>query len=119
MRAAKIMGTGCEEPNPFLSEAVRAQWKAVCLGHNKVVVRQSPTGPSEAPGPEQYDGPWFSEHVEQARMGELTAAVASPLPTVTGAGVIATDVGNLRLALMALLPNISGLVLCFGMALRQ
>jgi hypothetical protein len=65
-------------------------------------------------------------------------AIASPVPTaatiadadpqVTGAvrlaqwvglGVTATDVGNLRLALMALLPNIAGLVLCFGMALRR
>jgi hypothetical protein len=33
-------------------------------------------------------------------------------------GVTATDIGN-RLALMALLPNIAGLVLCFGMALRR
>jgi hypothetical protein len=78
------------------------------------------------------------EHVEQARMSELAAAIALPVPAaatisdpdpqVTGAvrlaqwiglGVTATDVGNLRLALMALLPNIAGLVLCFGIALRR
>jgi hypothetical protein len=78
------------------------------------------------------------EHVEQVRMTELTAAIASPVPTaatiaeadpqVTGAvrlatwvglGVTATDIGNLRLALMALLPNLAGLVLCFGVALRR
>lgn len=78
------------------------------------------------------------EHAEQVRMSELAAAIASPVPIaatiadadpqVTGAvrlaqwiglGVTAVDVGNLRLALMALLPNIAGLVLCFGMALRR
>jgi hypothetical protein len=78
------------------------------------------------------------EHVEQARMSELTATIALPIPTVAaiadadpqvtatvrlarwvGLGVTATDVGNLRLALMALLPNIAGLVLCFGMAQRR
>jgi hypothetical protein len=78
------------------------------------------------------------EHAEQARMTELAAAIALPLPTaptiadadpqVTGAvrlatwaglGVTATDVGNLRLALMALLPNLAGLILCFGVALRK
>jgi hypothetical protein len=78
------------------------------------------------------------EHVEQARMSDLAAAIALPVPTaatisdpdpqVTGAvrlaqwiglGVTATDVGNLRLTLMALLPNLAGLVLCFGMALRR
>jgi hypothetical protein len=67
-------------------------------------------------------------HVEQARMSELAAAIALPMPTAAtiadpdpqvtatvrlarwvGLGVTATDVGNLRLALMALLPNIAGL----------
>jgi hypothetical protein len=32
---------GSQEPNPFLSQAERAQWQAVCLRHNKVLVRQS------------------------------------------------------------------------------
>jgi hypothetical protein len=78
------------------------------------------------------------EHVEQARMSELGAAIASPVPDaativdadpqVTGAmrlaqwvglGVTATDIGNPRLALLALLPNLAGLVLCFGVALRK
>jgi hypothetical protein len=78
------------------------------------------------------------EHVEQTRMGELAAAIALPIPTAAaiadadpqvagavrlaqwvGLGVTATDVGNLRLALMALLPNLAGLVLCFGVALRR
>jgi hypothetical protein len=78
------------------------------------------------------------EHAEQVRMSELAAAIASPVPAaasiadadpqVTGAvrlaqwiglGVTATDVGNLRLVLMALLPNIAGLVLAFGSALRR
>jgi hypothetical protein len=78
------------------------------------------------------------EHVEQARMSDLAAAIALPVPTavtiadpdpqVTGAvrlaqwvglGVTPMDVGNLRLALMALLPNLAGLVLSFGLALRR
>jgi hypothetical protein len=78
------------------------------------------------------------EHVERTRMSELAAAIALPVPPaatitdgdpqVTGAvrlaqwiglSVTATDVGNLRLALMALLPNLAGLVLCFGLALRR
>jgi hypothetical protein len=78
------------------------------------------------------------EHTEQARMTELAAAIALPVPAaavitdadpqVTGAvrlaqwaglGVTATDIGNLRLALMALLPNLAGLVLCFSVALRK
>jgi hypothetical protein len=71
-------------------------------------------------------------------MSELTAAIASPIPTAAtiadadpqvagavrlaqwvGLGVTATDIENLRLALMALLPNVAGLVLCFGVALRR
>jgi hypothetical protein len=71
-------------------------------------------------------------------MTELAAAVAAPVPAaasiadadpqVTGAVRLATwaglpvtdtDVGNLRLALMALLPNLAGLVLCFGTSLRR
>jgi hypothetical protein len=78
------------------------------------------------------------EHVEQARMAELAAAIAAPVPTAAtiadadpqvagavrlaqwaGLGVTAIDIGNLRLALMALLPNLAGLVLCFGVALRR
>jgi hypothetical protein len=78
------------------------------------------------------------EHMEQARMSELAAAIALPVPIAAsisdadpqitaavrlaqwiGIGVTPTDVGNLRLALMALLPNIAALVLCFGMALRR
>jgi hypothetical protein len=78
------------------------------------------------------------EHVEQARMSELAAAIALPVPTAAtiadadpqvagavrlatwaGLGVTATDIGNLRLAVMALLPNLAGLVLCFGVALRR
>jgi hypothetical protein len=58
----------------------------------------------------------------------IAATIADPDPQITaavrlaqwvGLGVTATDVGNLRLALMALLPNIAGLVLCFGMVLRR
>jgi hypothetical protein len=77
------------------------------------------------------------EHLEQARLSEIQAAIAAPLPTVatiadanpqvTGAVRLATwaginltavDVGNVRLALIGLLPNLSGLVLAFGVALR-
>jgi hypothetical protein len=76
--------------------------------------------------------------MEQARMSELTAAIASLVPTAAtiadpdpqvtatvrlaqwaGLGVTATDIGNLRLVLMALLPNLAGLVLAFGSALRK
>jgi hypothetical protein len=78
------------------------------------------------------------EREEQARLTELSAALALPLPAtprvaeadpqLTGAlrlaswaGLRATadDLSNLRLALMALLPNLAGLVLCFGIALRR
>jgi hypothetical protein len=77
------------------------------------------------------------EHVEQARMSELQSAISVPVPTaatiadadpqVTGALRLASwaglklsagDIGNLRLALMGLLPNLAGLVLAFGVALR-
>jgi hypothetical protein len=77
------------------------------------------------------------EHLEQARLSEIQAAIAAPLPTVatiadadpqvTGAVRLATwaginltavDVGNVRLALIGLLPNLGGLVLAFGVALR-
>jgi Tfp pilus assembly protein FimV len=77
------------------------------------------------------------EHAEQARMSELQSAIAAPVPTVptiteadpqvagavrlaswAGLNLTATDVGNLRLALMGLLPNLAGLVLAFGVALR-
>ena len=77
------------------------------------------------------------EQEEQARLTELTAALARPLPIApplaeadpqlagvlrlanwAGLSVTADDLGNLRLALMALLPNLAGLILCFGVALR-
>jgi hypothetical protein len=77
------------------------------------------------------------EHAEQARMTELTAAIALPLPPavtiadadpqVTGALRLAAwaglnlgemDIANIRLALMGLLPNLAGLVLAFSVALR-
>ena len=76
------------------------------------------------------------EQDEQARLTELAAAVALPLPAAplvadadpqlagvlrlanwAGLDVTADDLGNLRLALMALLPNLAGLILCFGVAL--
>jgi hypothetical protein len=78
------------------------------------------------------------EQEEQVRLSELSAALALPMPTaprvadadpqLAGASRLATwaglrfttdDLGNLRLALMALLPNLAGLVLCFGSALRR
>jgi len=77
------------------------------------------------------------EQEEQARLTELSSALARPLPiappvadadpqlagvlrlaTWAGLSVTADDLGNLRLALMALLPNLAGLILCFGVALR-
>jgi hypothetical protein len=79
-----------------------------------------------------------AEQQEQARLTELSAALALPMPAVprvadadpqlagalrlaSWAGLTATadDLSNLRLALMALLPNLAGLVLCFGVALRR
>jgi hypothetical protein len=78
------------------------------------------------------------EQEEQVRLTELSAALALPLPAVphvvdadpqlagalrlaSWAGLHATadDLSNLRLALLALLPNLAGLVLCFGLALRR
>jgi hypothetical protein len=78
------------------------------------------------------------EQEEQARLSELSAALALPPPAAphvaeadpqlagalrlaSWAGLHATadDLSNLRLALMALLPNLAGLVLCFGVALRR
>ena len=56
------------------------------------------------------------------------ATIAAPGPQVTavvrlttwaGFGLAADDVANLRLVLMAMLPNIGGLVLCFGLALAS
>lgn len=76
------------------------------------------------------------EQEEQLRLTELSAAQALPLPAAPRvadadpqlAGVLrlanwaglhatADDLSNLRLALMALLPNLAGLLLCFGVAL--
>jgi hypothetical protein len=76
------------------------------------------------------------EHAEQIRMTEVQAAIAMPVPTVptisdadpqvtgavrlaqwVGLKLTAIDVGNLRLALLGLLPNLAGLVLAFGVAL--
>lgn len=78
------------------------------------------------------------EQEEQARLSELSAALAQPMPSaprvadadpqLAGASRLAIwaglrlttdDLSNLRLALMALLPNLAGLVLCFGVALRR
>jgi hypothetical protein len=78
------------------------------------------------------------EQEEQVRLSELSAALAVPMPAaprvadadpqLAGALRLATwagfrfttdDLGNFRLALMALLPNLAGLVLCFGVALRR
>lgn len=78
------------------------------------------------------------EHLEQSRMSELQAAISAPVPAVpmigdsdpqltgvlrlatwAGLKLSATDVGNLRLAMMALLPNMAGLILAFGVALRS
>jgi hypothetical protein len=78
------------------------------------------------------------EQEEQARLTELSAALALPMPAaprvadadpqLAGASRLAAwiglrfttdDLSNLRLALMALLPNLAGLVLCFGVALRR
>jgi hypothetical protein len=47
----------------------------------------------------------------------VTAALR--LATWLGLNLAAADVVNLRLALMAILPNISGLVLACGVALRR
>ena len=38
---------------------------------------------------------------------------------LAGVALTATDVSNMRLALMGLLPNLAGLVLAFGLALRR
>jgi len=78
------------------------------------------------------------EQEEQARLTELAAALALPMPAAprvadadpqlagalrlarwAGLRATADDLSNLRLALMALLPNLAGLVLCFGVALRR
>ncbi len=78
------------------------------------------------------------EQEEQARLSELSAALALPPPPAprvaeadpqlagalrlaswAGFHATADDLSNLRLALMALLPNLAGLVLCFGVALRR
>jgi hypothetical protein len=56
-----------------------------------------------------------------ATIGDADPQVTAALRLVRWAGLkLATDdVVNLRLALMAILPNISGLVLAFGSALRR
>jgi hypothetical protein len=75
---------------------------------------------------------------ERTALAALTAAVAVPTPPVAtitdpdpqvtaaqrlsawvGLKLTTDDVVNLRLALMAILPNIAGLVLAFGIALRK
>lgn len=75
---------------------------------------------------------------ERAALAVLGSAIAAPIPAAPAVGtadpqvtaslrlakwaglpVGADDVVNLRLALMAALPNIGGLVLAFGVALRR
>jgi hypothetical protein len=75
---------------------------------------------------------------ERTALAALTAAIASPMPPVAtiadadpqvtaalrlvrwaGLKLTTDDVVNLRVALMAVLPNIAGLVLGFGSALRR
>jgi hypothetical protein len=75
---------------------------------------------------------------ERTALAALTAAIAVPISPVatiaeadpqvtaalrlvrwTGLKLTSDDVTNLRLALMAILPNIAGLVLAFGTALRR
>src|SRR5262245_30040084 len=75
---------------------------------------------------------------ERTALQALNTAIAMPLPTVAtiadsdpqvsaalrlatwaGLRLEAVDVANVRLLLMVLLPNISGLVLCFGLAMAQ
>lgn len=75
---------------------------------------------------------------ERAALSALRTALAMPLPTLSAIGaadpqaagaqrlatwaglrVTGEDVVNLRLALLTLIPNIAGLVLAFGVALRR
>jgi hypothetical protein len=75
---------------------------------------------------------------ERAALAALRSALAAPVPTLStigaadphvvgasrlaswaGFSVTTADVVNLRLALLVLVPNIAGLVLAFGVALRR
>src|SRR5262249_40369873 len=79
------------------------------------------------------------DHDERLALAALADAIAAPVPAGLsisadadpqgsaalklakwlGLEVTADGVGNLRLALLALLPNVSGLVLAFAFALRR
>jgi hypothetical protein len=71
-------------------------------------------------------------------MAELQSAIAAPVPTVptiadadpqvpgavrlaswAGLSLTVVDIGNLRLAMMGLLPNLAGVVPAFGAALYR
>jgi len=87
------------------------------------------------PGPRCRD----RETDERSALAALANAIAVPLPATAtiaadadpqvsaalklakwlGLEVTADGVANLRLALLALLPNVSGLVLAFAVALRR
>ncbi len=56
-----------------------------------------------------------------ATIADADPQVTAVLRLATWAGLKLTtdDVANLRLALMAVMPNIAGLVLAFGIALRR
>jgi hypothetical protein len=75
---------------------------------------------------------------ERTALADLRSAIAAPLPiasnistadpqvvgaqrlaTWAGASVTADDVVNLRLSLLVLVPNLAGLILAFGLALRR
>ncbi len=75
---------------------------------------------------------------ERAALSALSSAIAAPVPTVAtiadadpqviaalrlaiwgGLKLTRDDVVNLRLALTAMMPNIAGVVLAFGVALKR
>ena len=67
-------------------------------------------------------------HIGAGTLRRFQPTIADADPQVAGAvrlaswaglNLTAVDVGNLRLAMMGLLPNLAGLVLAFGVALRS
>lgn len=125
-RAAKVAtATALAEKRTMAIDAARAAVQAI------TVARQAEC---QKRGPRCRD----LEQREQDRMTELTAATAVPVPaepaigepdpqvsgvvrlaTWVGVELTSTDIGNLRLALIGVLPNLAGLVLAFGCALRR
>jgi hypothetical protein len=145
--AAALASVGFASVNLSDTSAARAAAVATFMARTesrdsaiKAARMAASTATSSRAGECQIRGPKCREleRLEQTRLSELNIAIALPLPPApsigdadpqvagavrlaawVGASLTAADVGNLRLGIFGLLPNLAGLFLGFGWALRR